>query len=145
MHDDENGSVVAVKKTHLGCNDLYVIDCKWISFGGPGGNRTHNLSIKSRMLCQLSYRSISGDRCPVAWRPPQQQFTSLKMGRAKHCPLEEFTTSGISLQPSARHTRPYPGLEHLAASARTFIHSSPLECRSPENHPEKMSGEKPVV
>jgi hypothetical protein len=43
--------------------------------GGRGRNRTYNLSIKSRMLCQLSYASSLGcrleclpgweERCPV--------------------------------------------------------------------------------
>ena len=33
-----------------------------IKFGGRGRNRTFNLSIKSRMLCQLSYASWRGDR-----------------------------------------------------------------------------------
>ena len=31
------------------------------SFGGRGRNRTYNLSVKSRMLCQLSYASILAD------------------------------------------------------------------------------------
>ena len=29
-----------------------------ILFGGRGRNRTYNLSVKSRMLCQLSYASV---------------------------------------------------------------------------------------
>ena len=29
-----------------------------IDFGGRGRNRTYNLSVKSRMLCQLSYASM---------------------------------------------------------------------------------------
>ena len=38
-------------KTELGVCNL---------FGGRGRNRTYNLSVKSRMLCQLSYASESG-------------------------------------------------------------------------------------
>ncbi len=41
--------------------------------GGPGGNRTHNLSIKSRMLCQLSYRSILYCYDSPAGRPARQE------------------------------------------------------------------------
>jgi hypothetical protein len=37
--------------TSLSCSKLL------ISFGGRGRNRTYNLSVKSRMLCQLSYAS----------------------------------------------------------------------------------------
>ncbi len=32
-------------------------------FGGRGWNRTTNLSIKSRMLCQLSYASVERTEC----------------------------------------------------------------------------------
>jgi hypothetical protein len=32
--------------------------------GGRGGNRTHNLSVKSRMLCQLSYTSLVQKAAP---------------------------------------------------------------------------------
>ncbi len=33
------------------------LEFTWSSFGGRGRNRTYNLSVKSRMLCQLSYAS----------------------------------------------------------------------------------------
>ena len=36
----------------LGCSKLLIL------YGGRGRNRTYNLSVKSRMLCQLSYASI---------------------------------------------------------------------------------------
>ncbi len=45
-HDDQGATTR--KPSSLIWNELY---------GGRGGNRTHNLSIKSRMLCQLSYTS----------------------------------------------------------------------------------------
>ncbi len=35
----------------------YLIDGEALEAGGRGRNRTFNLSIKSRMLCQLSYAS----------------------------------------------------------------------------------------
>jgi hypothetical protein len=42
----------------LGCFRMAPIRSKLlILFGGRGRNRTYNLSVKSRMLCQLSYAS----------------------------------------------------------------------------------------
>jgi hypothetical protein len=35
----------------------YLLDGSRFGYGGRGRNRTYNLSIKSRMLCQLSYAS----------------------------------------------------------------------------------------
>ena len=62
--------------------------------GGPGGNRTHNLSIKSRMLCQLSYRSVqkglkSRSRRLVSQRRPSidpRRILPYSRYSANHCP-----------------------------------------------------------
>ena len=51
---------------HKNGHSRLFLGCFWIApkrskllilFGGRGRNRTYNLSVKSRMLCQLSYAS----------------------------------------------------------------------------------------
>jgi hypothetical protein len=47
-------------------------EAAWLiqSNGGRGRNRTYNLSVKSRMLCQLSYASIEGGKGAADDFPP---------------------------------------------------------------------------
>ena len=58
--------------------------------GGRGRNRTFNLSIKSRMLCQLSYASI-------IWETAERQSVRLG-GHDFECPLEKYSTGILELK-----------------------------------------------
>ena len=51
--------------------------------GGRGRNRTYNLSVKSRMLCQLSYASILGGKnCAAGFQAqPEQDVASIALER----------------------------------------------------------------
>ena len=62
------------------------------SIGGRGRNRTYNLSVKSRMLCQLSYASM------VSGKTVQRQgFHTASAHRFFLLPLEKYSTvTGLS-------------------------------------------------
>src|SRR5580704_7928960 len=55
-----------------------------ISDGGRGRNRTFNLSIKSRMLCQLSYASTEGRPGGKAPRRAEIRRTLLNIAQQNH-------------------------------------------------------------
>ena len=69
-----------------------------ILFGGRGRNRTYNLSVKSRMLCQLSYAS-GIDRAPTPPSPRARQKASPKPGPN----LREKSRTASEIQKAGPH------------------------------------------
>jgi len=86
--------------------------CKSLNlFGGRGRNRTYNLSVKSRMLCQLSYASLR------VGAPRSRPSYAARAGRKISPALEKYTTEAspnprrgdlLASGASSRKSRPCP-------------------------------------
>src|SRR6185437_6403531 len=77
--------------------------CRNRTYGGRGRNRTYNLSVKSRMLCQLSYASLGGSG---------QETGRLEVAESVSGALYEI------------YHRPRSGLDALSASRRIAVAGS---------------------
>ena len=88
----------------------------WI--GGRGRNRTYNLSVKSRMLCQLSYASGKSGFA-VLWEGPRTLCARLEFLR----PLEKYNTDR---EQSPKAPAPHP--------CRSQERLHPLPAQSPSIH-----------
>ncbi len=60
--------------------------------GGPGGDRTHDLRIKSPLLCQLSYRP-TGNGSGARFHPSPPTVSGVSAGDAGHVVVEGFASA----------------------------------------------------
>jgi integrase len=83
--------------------------------GGRGRNRTYNLSVKSRMLCQLSYASMQENS---GWREGSRRNNPALKAQLFRSTLEEYNTVP---EPTPARSRPAAQPDHTHSARRCAL------------------------
>ena len=103
--------------------------------GGRGRNRTFNLSVKSRMLCQLSYASLGFKKAA-----PLTTSRDSMRSRKSLPHLEKYTTDSALAQARRSHFRSSSSSPRECATLSTAVLSQPSALQPSNQWPSPSSG-----